>query len=75
MQKGDPHIEGYKAAKSLLALMPTAGKSAMNRLFEKPMAERNNAVHSDFKTEADYDDRMDWLDGFLDYFEEFLKKM
>jgi len=54
--------------------MPTAGKSAINRLFEKTMYERNNANPiTDFKTESEYDDRMDWLDGFLDYFEEYLK--
>lgn len=75
MKKGDPHIEGYKAGKSLLALMPTAGKPAMNRLFDKTMSERNSAKYSDFKTQDEYDDRMDWLDGFLDYFEEYLKNM
>tara|TARA_R110002167_G_scaffold299919_1_gene504253 strand:+ start:370 stop:594 length:225 start_codon:yes stop_codon:yes gene_type:complete len=74
MKRGDPNIEGYKAAKILLALMPTAGKPALNRLFEKTMNERNNSDPlTDFKTEAEYDDRMDWLDGFLDYFEEYLK--
>jgi hypothetical protein len=74
MKRGDPNIEGCEAAKILLALMPTAGKSAINRLFEKTMYERNNANPiTDFKTESEYDYRMDWLDGFLDYFEEYLK--
>tara|TARA_R110000744_G_scaffold7342_3_gene25317 strand:+ start:8398 stop:8622 length:225 start_codon:yes stop_codon:yes gene_type:complete len=74
MQKGDQHIEGYKAGKRLLTMMSMADKPAIDKLFEKMMNERNNADPlTDFKTEAEYDDRMDWLDGFLDYFEEYLK--
>lgn len=78
MQRYDEDIcyqNGLEAAKKSVSMFSESNRIAIQSLFDKTVHKRCYIKVSDCKDEVDYEDQKDWLDGFIDYVEEYLENI
>tara|TARA_R110000765_G_scaffold20317_1_gene52778 strand:+ start:3476 stop:3703 length:228 start_codon:yes stop_codon:yes gene_type:complete len=72
MKKSNYDI-GYNESKIALNMLISPTKSVLEMMHKNTLNERNNSDPSTYDYGWEYDDRMDWIDGSLDYLEEFIE--
>tara|TARA_R100000541_G_scaffold10983_1_gene19055 strand:+ start:373 stop:618 length:246 start_codon:yes stop_codon:yes gene_type:complete len=63
---------GYESAKTTMVVLGKENLVAISKYYDGVLAKRNSQEISNFDSLDEYNKYMDWLDGSLDYIEQFL---